>query len=150
MDGRWLSAVIGLLICCLVATAQGQSFSEPEFAAGEPFREGDSPFDESEEAEDEIETDRDSFTLATTTAGCGRIIFEGAHSFIDNRTVPETHSFPELLVRYGASDWLELRLGWNYEVGGAGSPVSGNVPSDIETTWFGLDPGRNPPRTRAS
>jgi hypothetical protein len=29
------------------------------------------------------------------------------------------------------NDWLELRLGWNYEVGGAGSPVSGNVPSDL-------------------
>ncbi len=85
---------------------------------------------ESEE-EDEIETDRDSFTPSTTTAGNGRVIFESAYSFIDNRSVPETHSFPELLVRRGVCDWLELRLGWNYEVGGAGSPISGNVPSDL-------------------
>lgn len=84
-----------------------------------------------EEEEDEIETDRDSFTPATTLAGAGRSIFEAAHSFIDNRNVPETHSYPELLVRVGATDWLEMRLGWNYEVGGAGSPVSGNVPSDF-------------------
>ncbi len=131
MDGRLISASLGVLLLCLVATLQGQTFYEPEFGEGEPFRAGDSPFDESEDAEDEIETDRDSFTAATTTAGKGRFIFEAAHSFIDNRTVPETHSFPELLVRYGASDWLELRLGWNYEVGGAGSPVSGNVPSDF-------------------
>lgn len=89
--------------------------------------------DEAEEGqeEDEIETDRDSFTPATTLAGLGHGIFEAAHSFIDNRNVPETHSYPEFLARVGATEWLELRLGWNYEVGGAGSPVSGNVPSDF-------------------
>jgi hypothetical protein len=83
------------------------------------------------EEEDEIETDRDSFTPATTTAPCGRSIFETAYSFIDNRSVAETHSYPELVVRHGVNEWLELRLGWNYEVGGAGSPVSGNVPSEF-------------------
>jgi hypothetical protein len=43
---------------------------------------------------DEIETDRDSFTPATTTAGRGRLVTEFAYSFIDNRTVKETHSVP--------------------------------------------------------
>lgn len=42
-------------------------------------------FADEETEEDEIETDRDSFTPATTTAGYGRTIFEAAHSFIDNR-----------------------------------------------------------------
>lgn len=88
-------------------------------------------FDREAGGEGEIETDRDSFTPATTTAGAGRWITEAAYSFIDNRDVPETHSYPELLVRRGLGDWLEVRLGWNYEVGGAGSPVSGNVPSDL-------------------
>ncbi|MCO8124185.1 transporter [Stieleria sp. TO1_6] len=77
-------------------------------------------------ATDEIETDRDSFTPATTTAGPGRWILEAAYSFIDNRSVPETHSFPEVLLRRGIGENLELRFGWNYEVGGAGNPVSGN------------------------
>ncbi len=105
----------------LLASAQPFAYSEPIELESE------------EEAEqDEIETDRDSFTPATTTAGSGRMIVESAYSFIDNRQVRETHSFPELLVRYGASDWLELRLGWNYEVGGAGNPVSTNVPGDLE------------------
>lgn len=81
---------------------------------------------------DEIETDRDSFTPAVTTTGRGRVIVESAYTIVDNRRVPETHSVPELLVRFGANDWLEFRLGWNYEVGGAGSPVSGNVPSDFD------------------
>jgi hypothetical protein len=96
----------------------------PEIEAGELGEEG-------EEEADEIETDRDSFTPATNVAGRGRAIFESAYSFIDNRNVPETHSYPEVVARIGAADWLELRIGWNYEVGGAGSPISGNVPSDF-------------------
>jgi hypothetical protein len=87
--------------------------------------------EEESEEEDEIETDRDSFTPATTTTPACRLIVESAYSFIDNDTVPETHSFPELMFRYGATDWLEVRLGWNYEIGGAGSPISGSVPSDF-------------------
>src|SRR5262245_36977286 len=70
-----------------------------------------------ERRRDEIETDRDSFTPATTTAGRNRLIVESAYSFLDNRAVKETHSFPELILRYGLSERLELRLGWNYEVG---------------------------------
>jgi hypothetical protein len=73
-----------------------------------------------------IETDRDSFTPSTTTSGRGRLILESAYSFADNRDVPETHSLPELLARYGVTDWLEFRLGANYEVGGESSAVSGS------------------------
>jgi hypothetical protein len=83
------------------------------------------------EENDEMETDRDSYTPATTTAGRGRSIVEAAYSFIDNRSVPETHSYPEVLMRIGTNEWFEFRLGWNYEVGGAGSPVSGNVPGEL-------------------
>jgi len=80
-----------------------------------------------EEAElPELETDRDAFTPATSLAGQGLTIVEASYSFIDNRTVAETHSYPELLVRHGISELIELRLGWNYEVGGTGGIVSGN------------------------
>jgi hypothetical protein len=82
---------------------------------------------EGERERDEIETDRDSFTPATTTTPRGRLIFESAYSFLDNRGVKEAHSFPEALFRYGLADWLELRLGGGYEVGGAASEVSGSV-----------------------
>jgi hypothetical protein len=80
---------------------------------------------ESGRERDEIETDRDSFTPATTTAARRRLIVESAYSFIDNRGFKETHSFPELLLRYGLTDRVELRLGGNYEVGGEGAEVSG-------------------------
>ncbi len=74
---------------------------------------------------DEIETDRDSFTFAPTTAGAQRTILEASYSFIDNRLGPEAHSVPELLVRQGLGDKVELRVGFNYEAGGPGT-VSGN------------------------
>lgn len=84
-----------------------------------------------QEAEAEhIETDRDSFTPATVTAERGRLIVESGYSFIDNRGVPETHSFPELIVRHGVTDWLELRFGANYEVGGESNSISGSGGSD--------------------
>jgi hypothetical protein len=88
--------------------------------------------------EDEIETDRDSYTPATSVVGRRRLVVESAYSFIDNRHVPETHSFPELIARYGWSERLELRVGWNYEVGGAGNLISGNVP-DVEEEEMELE-----------
>jgi len=81
---------------------------------------------------EEIETDRDSFTPATSVVGRGRWVVESAYSFVDNRQVLETHSFPEVVARFGIADTIEVRLGWNYEVGGASNPVSGNVPDDLE------------------
>jgi len=112
MHGLWLLPVFA--ICLALSPATG-AFAQPEPDAGE-----------------EIETDRDSFTPATTLAPESRWIFESAYSFIDNRRVAETHSLPELVIRYGVNDWLELRTGWNYEVGGAPNTVSGNVSDSDE------------------
>lgn len=79
------------------------------------------------EVENHIETDRDSFTPSTRTVEAGRWIVESSYSFIDNRDTAETHSLPELLLRYGVADVVELRLGGNYEVGGEGANVSGGA-----------------------
>jgi hypothetical protein len=76
-------------------------------------------------AEEPIETDRDSFTPATTTVEYGRLVLESSYSFVDNVGVPETHSFPELLLRLGVAERIELRLGANYEIGGEASSISG-------------------------
>jgi hypothetical protein len=83
---------------------------------------------------EELETDRDSFTFAPTTAGPATSILEASYSFIDNRLGPEAHSFPELLLRRGVGERFELRLGFNYEAGGPGT-VSGSEfgGEDIET-----------------
>jgi len=79
---------------------------------------------------DPIETDRDAFTPSPKTVGKHRLIVESSYSFIDNRNSLETHSFPEALLRYGVTECVELRLGSNWEVGGARSDVSGSVASD--------------------
>ena len=73
---------------------------------------------------EELETDRDAFTPAMTTVGSRTLVVESAYSFVDGGSAGDTHSFPELLTRYGVSDWLELRLGWNYEIGGESSVSS--------------------------
>lgn len=149
----WLVAVAALLADSRLLPAQflpqGRRGSPVETLEGltgeratEPGREregGEGGEAEGERERDEIETDRDSFTPATTTASRGRLIAETAYSFIDNRGIKETHSLPELILRYGISDRVELRLGWNYEVGGVGNATTGLDASD-----------EDPTRTRAS
>lgn len=83
--------------------------------------------------EEHLETDRDSFTPATTVVGHGVTLLETSYSFIDNRTAPDTHSVPELLTRIGLSDWFELRLGWNYETGGGGAISGSEIGGEEET-----------------
>lgn len=119
-------SVLFYLALHTTAAAQVLSGSEARGALRQTGRGGESA------EEGEIETDRDSFTPSTKVVGRGRMVIESGYSFIDNRHVPETHSLPELIARYGISDLFELRLGHNYEVGGAGSPISGNVPNDLE------------------
>ncbi|MFI4875334.1 MAG: transporter [Blastopirellula sp. JB062] len=119
----WI-ALVSLPAMLSVARAQfpQESVAERAFAGDETEEGGEA---------DEIVTDRDSFTPSTSVVGYGRTVVESAYTLVDNRDVAETHSFPELLARIGVSETVELRLGWNYEVGGAGNPVSGNVPDDI-------------------
>ncbi|MBL8828614.1 MAG: transporter [Planctomycetaceae bacterium] len=95
------------------------------------FVESGSVNEEEGDEGDEIETDRDSFTPSSTLAGRRRLIVESAYSFIDNRRVLETHSLPELLARFGVSELVEFRIGTNYEVGGAGNPISANIPDEL-------------------
>src|SRR5262245_21325490 len=103
---RLAASVASALLLAGAANAQPQTASNPApQGGGWPFdraaerrgggegerREGGQ---EEPRERDEIETDRDSFTPAVTTAGRGRLIFESAYTFLDNRGVKETHSFP--------------------------------------------------------
>lgn len=72
----------------------------------------------------ELDTDRDAFTPATTTAKAGTVLTEASYVWIDNRGLPATNSFPELLVRLGARERLEWRFGFNYEQNSGGSVVA--------------------------
>jgi len=90
------------------------------------------------EESDEIETDRDSFTPATSLVAPSKVMVESAWSVIDNRDVAET---PEVVIRYGASDWFELRFGTNYEIGGESSEVSGSSGGFEEEVMGGNESG---------
>lgn len=114
MQGR----ILARLLAALIALAGPVCAAAQESPTPTKGREGELR---------EIETDRDSFTPATSLAPEQRLIFESAWSFIDNRTVPDTNSFPEIVTRYGVNDWLELRLGWNWEAGGAPNTISGGI-----------------------
>jgi hypothetical protein len=72
----------------------------------------------------ELDTDRDAFTPATTTAKVGTILTEASYVWIDNRDTPATNSFPELLVRVGSRERFEWRFGFNYEQNSGGSVVA--------------------------
>lgn len=112
-----------VMLVVVLAFAVGVDVACAQF---EPFaRRGGAGDRESAEAP-ELETDRDAFTPATSTVGRRTSVVESSYSFIDNRSVKDTHSLPELLVRRGLTENIELRLGWNYEVGGTGDVVSGN------------------------
>ena len=72
----------------------------------------------------ELDTDRDAFTPATRPVPAGGVLMEASYSFIDNRGTPATNSFPELLIRLGATERFEWRVGVNYESGSGGSVVT--------------------------
>lgn len=139
MHGRIIVArFVGLLVALTAAVVVAQTPSTGTDRIGT----NEIGTNETETNEIErIETDRDSYTPATTTAGKGLSILESAYTFSDNRVGFETHSLPELVNRYGLTDWLELRLGGNYEVGGASTSFSGGVPSLDEPGGKGLEQG---------
>jgi Putative MetA-pathway of phenol degradation len=87
--------------------------------AGEPAEGGGE-----RRSEEPLESDRNSFTPSPKTVEPFRLIVEQSYTFQDNRRGPATHSFPELLLRYGLTERVELRFGWNYETGGGGSTFS--------------------------
>src|SRR4029078_1832535 len=71
-----------------------------------------------------LETDRAAFTPALSTATVGNAIVEAGDTFIANRHLPSQQSMPELVIRYGVTERIESRFGWNDELGGGGSVVS--------------------------
>jgi hypothetical protein len=125
---RYLLVILSLVVfqdtllaqgLLLTPAVQGETtLAESYLNARRPRRDAIGLETEGSEGERELETDRDSFTPATTLVGRGKTVLESAYTFSDNRSFKEGHSFPELLIRYGLSERVELRLGWNYEIGG--------------------------------
>lgn len=67
--------------------------------------------------EEPIETDRHDFTQSARTVGRGVFQLEGGYSYYykDNEgEIENSHTLPEMQLRYGLSDNIEFRLRWNY------------------------------------
>jgi hypothetical protein len=72
----------------------------------------------------DLGTDRDAFTPCTHTVAPGTLLNEGSYVFIDNLSGLPTNNYPEWLLRIGANDWFEWRLGVNYGIGSQGNIVT--------------------------
>jgi hypothetical protein len=72
----------------------------------------------------DLGTDRDAFTPCTHCVAPGVSLTEASYVFIDNLTGLPTNNYPELLIRLGANEWWEWRLGVNYGVGSQGNVVT--------------------------
>src|SRR5262245_54966058 len=130
--GLWILGV-GLIVAQAmpVEAQELQSFGNMLLRWPKPERNEESDTDTGEEDEEEereefIETDRNSFTFAPFTPGSGRLIVESAYSFINIGSEGRKHSVPETVFRYGIGDRLEMRLGYNVEIGRASEVAEGD------------------------
>ena len=106
----WLAVCLGAAFVLAIAWQE-----PPDSARAEEVSGGD------------LGTDRDAFTPSTKTVAPGTLLSEGSYVYIDNRFGQATNNVPEYLLRIGATDWLEWRLGANY----ADNP-RGNVVTSVE------------------
>jgi hypothetical protein len=97
-----VQALLGTALALLVATAGPRGLGE----------DGD------------LGTDRDAFTPCTHTVAPGVLLHEASHVYIDNLAGLPTNNYPEWLLRIGATEWLEWRVGVNYGVGSQGNVVT--------------------------
>ncbi len=90
---------------------EGAAFAQP----GEPLipeRWQERAGYETEESRERIETDRHEFTPSVLVVPKGMIQFESGYSFFKGGD-ETAHTFPELLVRYGLTENIELRFRYN-------------------------------------
>lgn len=67
--------------------------------------------------EERIETERHDFTQSAVTVGRGVVQIEGGYSYFykDNEgEIESSHTTPEMLLRMGLTEDIELRLRWNH------------------------------------
>ena len=84
--------------------------------AGEKDKEDNGAGEENEEKEKPLESDRPDFTDSSTTVGYRRLQIESGYKYtqaVGGDTAHNAHDLPELLVRYGVAERLELRVAWD-------------------------------------
>ncbi len=102
----------GWLLRGLLTWPKDQGDKEKENQGGE--KKDDQNKDE--EKEEPLESDRPDFTDSSTTVGLHRFQIESGYTYThgepgDPRA--DVHDLPEMLLRYGVAERLELRLAWD-------------------------------------
>jgi len=109
---RWLKEFAFALAGSLFATS---SYAEPWLEFCDDFSK---PAHCQRDAyEERIETERHDFTQSAVTVGRGVLQIEGGYSYFykdSEGEIESSHTGPELLLRYGISEDIEIRLRWNY------------------------------------
>lgn len=75
------------------------------------------PNSERDPYEERIETDRHDFTQSTKTVGRGVWQVEAGYTYFykdADDEIEQSHTTPEMLLRWGISDDIEFRVRWNY------------------------------------
>ena len=98
-----------------------------------------------EEKEEPLESDRPDFTDSSTTVGYQRFQIESGYTYthaIAGDPTHDAHDLPELLVRYGVAERLELRLAWDegmvfdrYTDRNSGRVVTENGSTDLDVRF---------------
>ncbi len=82
----------------------------------EKEKQADGEGEDEEAKEKPLESDRPDFTDSSTTVGYRRLQIESGYKYtqaIDGDPTHNAHDLPELLVRYGLAERLELRVAWD-------------------------------------
>jgi hypothetical protein len=101
-----------VLFVCLLTTSL---YGEPLFEFCDDFTK--STHRQRDPYEERIETERHDFTQSAITVGRGVFQVESGYSYFykDSRgTIEGSHTGPEMMLRYGISEDIEVRLRWNY------------------------------------
>ena len=105
-----------------------------------PEKEKQADGEEDEKAKEEpLESDRPDFTEASSTVGFRRLQIESGYTYtrgVDGNPTHDAHDLPEMLVRYGLAERLELRIAWDEGMVFERSldPKSGHVVSENGST----------------
>jgi hypothetical protein len=83
---------------------------------GEKKDDGNKDDEEKKEEEEPLESDRPDFTDSSATVGYQKFQIESGYTYtqaIAGDPTHDAHDLPELLVRYGVAERLELRVAWD-------------------------------------
>ncbi|QDU37524.1 hypothetical protein Mal4_18380 [Maioricimonas rarisocia] len=112
-------SLLSPLLCglLLLAGPNGASADEPFLRFLDDIGLAERHGPERDPYEERIETERHDFTQSTVTVGRGVFQIEGGYTFFykDHEDEIETsHSLPEMLLRYGVSEDIEVRMKTDY------------------------------------